>query len=306
MLSLLNQESSQKSWSTLHLALVLAVGFLWLQLFYGCSTLWTESEYYGYGWYVPLIAMFFSYRRWKDSEFGEIEARPVPAWWFPVLGLILLPFLLPIRTVGNFDPTWRLPILIQAVAVALISHGLLGAVFGWKKSLIMAPVTIYALSSVPYPFQFENWMIRKMTGLVISFTVEFFGWVGRPVTAVGERLESAGTVVEVSEGCSGIRSFQSLLNASLFFGELFWLSFWKRALLLLGGLFFATIVNAGRAVYLAVIRFDDGSVAFDEAHDFVGYMAFCIAAALLFVTALVLKQVNFKQKAVVTTVGEER
>jgi exosortase len=300
-----HQESPPSLWSTPHLAVVLAVLFLWLQLFYGCSTLWTQSEYYGYGWYVPLIAAFFFYRRWKDSDFGESEARRVPSWLFPLLALFLLPLLLPIRTIGNFDPTWRVPILIQAMAVVFVTHGLLGATFGWKKSLIIVPVTIYALSSVPYPFQFENWMIRKMTGWVITFTVEVFGWMGRPVTAVGERLECAGTVVEVSEGCSGIRSFQSLLNASLFFGELFWLGIWKRGFLLISGLLFATIVNAGRAVYLASIRFDDGAVAFDEAHDFVGYMAFCIAAALLFVTALALKHLNFKHKTVVTTVGKE-
>ncbi|NJM38570.1 MAG: exosortase/archaeosortase family protein [Akkermansiaceae bacterium] len=300
-----SEKGSGSFFRDLSFAVVLAVAFLWLQLFYSCSTLWTHSEYYGYGWYVPLIATFFFYRRWKDSEFGDRELRSVPSWLFPLLALILLPLLLPIRAIGNFDPTWRVPILIQAVAVVLVSHGLLGAVFGWKKSLMMAPVTIYALSSVPYPFQFENWMIRKMTGLVIYFTVEVFGWMGRPVTAIGERLESAGTVVEVSEGCSGIRSFQSLLNASLFFGELFWLSVWKRGFLLIGGLFFATIVNAGRAVYLATIRFDDGAVAFDEAHDLVGYMAFCIAAALLLVMAFVLKQVDLKHKAIVTTVGEE-
>jgi exosortase len=207
--------------------------------------------------------------------------------------------------IGNFDATWRAPILVHAVMVVIVSHALLGVFFGWKKSLIIAPVTIYALSAVPYPFQFENWMIRKMTGLVIGLTVEVFGWMGRPVIAVGERLESAGTVVEVTEGCSGIRSFQSLLNASLFFGELFLLENWKRVVVVLGGLFFATIVNAGRAVYLAKIRFDDGEVAFDAAHDMVGYITFCIAAGLLFVTALGLRNFNFKRKTLIRRVTKD-
>lgn len=275
---------------------------LWAQLFYACSTLWRESEYYSYGFYVPIATVFFLWRRWSESGEATRFASDGVAKVLLLGAAVLLPLLLVVRTIGTFDGTWRPPILLHAVVVVIFSHLVLWKAFGRAISLWFAPVTIFALSAVPYPFSFEAQMIRKMTGLVITTAVEAFNLFGRPVTAVGERLQSNGTFVEVTEGCSGIRSFQSLLMASLFYGEFFFLSVWKRVTLLAAGLFFAVAVNAGRAMHLATIRFDYGEVAFDEAHDMVGYVAFAIAAALLLATAVLLK--NFSRRRLRST-GQE-
>ncbi len=266
-----------------------ALGVMWMQLFVSCISIWQNSEYYTYGWYVPPAALLFFLRRWKSDDFDRSELRPIPVLWPLGIALALLVPLFAIRTLGHFDASWRPPILLHAGMVAVISHGLLALAAGWRRSLWFLPLTIFALSAVPHPFQVEQTMIRQFTGWVIDLSVEWFALAGRPVSAVGERLESLGTVVEVTQGCSGIRSFQSILMASLFFGELFFLRIGPRLVLVVLGLGVTLLVNTGRAIALATIRFDRGEEAFKAAHDSVGMIAFAVSAAILLLVALLLR-----------------
>lgn len=262
---------------------------LWLQLFASCLPIWVASEYYTYGWYVPPAALLFFVRRWRDEGFGRMELRPLPGRWLAAIALILLLPLFVIRTLGYVDAGWRPPILLQALMVASLSHGLISLAAGWRRSLWFLPLTIFALSAVPHPYQIEQAMIQKFTAWVVDLSVGWFGLMDRPVSASGVRLESMGEVVEVSQGCSGIRSFQSILMASLFFGELFMLGVRMRGVLVVFALGVTLLVNAGRAIVLATIRFDRGEAAFDSAHDSVGFAAFAASAVMLLVAALFLR-----------------
>jgi exosortase/archaeosortase family protein len=105
-----------------------------------------------------------------------------------------------------------------------------------------------------------------------------------------------GQVCEVTEGCSGIRSIQSLVMAALFFGELLWLRWPGRVLLVLVALAAAVVCNTGRAWYLASVQFSEGGDAAHAAHDPAGHLAFLVAAAVLFAGAwLLMPRVRGKQ-----------
>ena len=51
--------------------------------------------------------------------------------------------------------------------------------------------------------------------------VEVLGWTGIPAIQHGNLIEVGTGTVGVSEACSGIRSFQTSLMISLFFGEFY-------------------------------------------------------------------------------------
>jgi exosortase/archaeosortase family protein len=87
--------------------------------------------------------------------------------------------------------------------------------------------------------------------------------------------------VEVTEGCSGIRSIQSFLMSSLFFGELMKLRTNQRIALVGIGIAVAWGLNVVRASSLAAIRFLRGQEAFDQAHDNAGLLAFIVGSILL-------------------------
>lgn len=262
---------------------LVAIVALWLQLFYSAVPFWRFAEYYEYGWYVPPLAALFFYRRWRSRD--SATARALPYGWVAVAGLLIFPVLLGIRALAGFDASWRPPFLLQTLLVVVVSHWLLFLRGGRRLSLGMAPVTVFALAAIPYPFTIEQALIARLTDGVLHASAALFNYLGRPVEMLGTKLTSLGTEVEVTEGCSGIRSLQSLLMAGLFFGELFLLRSRQRLSLLAFTAVVVVGVNMGRVMTLARIRFDQGESAFEAAHDSVGQIAFVVSAALLFVAA---------------------
>jgi exosortase len=196
--------------------------------------------------------------------------------------------IVPLRMITEVDPGWRIPILLHAGLLVLLTLILLT----WTERRVpiraMLPVIVFALTAVPSPYQVEQALVRNLTGTVIKLTSETFILMGQPVEVLGERLVMNGDVVEVNEGCSGIRSLQSLVMAALFFGELLLLGFGRRLVLVGTAAACAVFVNTGRAFYLANVQFLQGKEAADAAHDLVGHLAFTVSAGIVFGMALLI------------------
>ena len=234
---------------------------LWMQLWWSLIPTWRDGEYYAYGWFVPFLALGFAWRRWHMMEVaGGVSAVWKPIGWrwglFLIAAVLLI---LPLRMISEMDQGWRPPILAHAAIVFGLTHLILWRAVGRKLSLWLLPVTVFGLTAVPLPWQIEQVMVRKLTDTVISLTSETFLLLGRPVEAIGERLAMGGEMVEVTEGCSGIRSLQSLGMAALFFGELLLLGWGRRLALLCVAATCAVVVNTARAWWLAEIHFSKGS-----------------------------------------------
>lgn len=266
------------------------IALLWIQLFLALVPTWRHAEYYGYGWFVPFLAAGLAWRRWRSAGPPTAPSSSTTRR-LPLVSVLLLAaavLIVPLRAIGIADPGWRPPLLLHAAFVCVVTHGLLWHTHGTRRSLAMLPVTVFALSAVPYPWRVEQDLIRSLTGKVIAVTRECFLLTGVPVETQGERLVLGGEMVEVTDGCSGIRSLQSLVMVALFFGELFLLSAWRRmGLVILAGLG-AVLTNTLRAWWLARTHFQQGPEAAAAAHDGVGHVAFALGAALLWLSAWVL------------------
>lgn len=274
-------------------AVTLVLSVLWLQLYYGLIPTWWHGEYYGYGWFVPPIALAFAWRRWQmwkeESQNRKLEIRDLNDLSIIGGGMFLVILILPLRFVEDVDPTWRPPLIFHALLVCIITHGILLRLGGRKMCYTFLPVTIFALSAVPLPWQIEQGIVRRLTGSVMHLTREVFLLQGEPVDLVGDRLLRGNDLVEVTEGCSGIRSLQSLAMAALFFGELLLLGLARRGVLLFVGGLCAVVINTARAWWLAELHFSAGREAASNAHDAVGHLAFGVSAIILFFSALLLR-----------------
>jgi len=264
---------------------------LWLHFFWCLVPSWRFGQYYEYGFLVPLLACGFAWRRacmldavtstpWQP---GRLTARLL--FVLAALGLLAL---IPLRVVETGDFIWRPPIVLHGLLVTAATHLALALWRGWKVSAFFAPVSLFAWSAVPYLWQIEQGLVHHLTGMVVGLTHEVFLLGGQPVEQIGARLVLGGRAVDVTDGCSGIRSIQSLVMAALFFGELLWLRWPARLALVGSGLAAAVVCNSGRAFYLASVQFSRGEDAAHAAHDPAGHLAFAIAALLLYLAARLL------------------
>jgi exosortase/archaeosortase family protein len=202
--------------------------------------------------------------------------------WRLLLALVLLaPWFLALRILGNADPSWRMPMGLLAMTAAVASHGLIAASRGWRSSAGFVWITLLALSAIPWPSVVEQRIVENLTHGVIHTVAEWFQISGRPVEISGDRLRLHELTVEVTDGCSGVRSFQSFVMATWFFSELQRMRVSRVAILLACACGAAFVVNVVRTWALATIRFDHGVEAFDRAHDWLGLLAF-LASGVFF------------------------
>jgi len=200
-------------------------------------------------------------------------------------GLGLLGVLGVLRVVERVDPRWTLPIWIQAGLVVSATLFAFHRLAGWHGVRRVVPIMLFACSAIPLPTPIERALVSALTESVVSAAVVLLGAIGMPVQAVGDQLGMMGEVVRVTEGCSGIKSAQSFLMSSLFFGELLRLGSGSRVVLVIIGLLSAWAINVVRASSLAVIRFKKGGEGFDGAHDTAGWLAFVVGSVLLLAVA---------------------
>ena len=244
------------------------------------SYAWGHGEYYDYGWFVPPAAMWLMVRRWQalDEPVRLLSARMVLAG-----AALLLPWFLVLRVLGYADPSWRPPMILLGVTAAVASHGLLAAVRGVRASGGFVWITLLCMSALPWPSVVETRIVHHLTHGVVTAVAEVFQMLGKPVDVMGERLRLHEVTVEVTDGCSGVRSFQSFVMATWFFAELQSLRASRALILLACACGFAFGVNMARTYALAQIRFSHGQAAFDQAHDALGLVAFGVSGWFFYV-----------------------
>ncbi len=269
-----------------HTPWLVLMGALWIQVFYSASYGWLHGEYYDYGWYVPPLAAWFFYRKWRAWQ--ALPRPPLPRGVITFGILILTAALAALRIMGRTDPGWPWPGWGQAIIACIMTCYVV-----WKKAGNLAiarivPVMLFALTAVRLPGRVEKLLVDGMTHGVLEASSWIFRALGHAVTVMGNQLELAGKIVEVTEGCSGIRSAQSFLMASLCFGEWLGLETKWRICLVGAALLIAWVMNVARACLLAEIRFNQGESAFEKAHDPVGIAAFVIGTGIVFWLAFML------------------
>jgi len=262
------------------------LALLWAQLFWALHPSWIHGQYYDYGWIVAPCAAWFFWRRWREpGARGDppLGGRSLIA--IVVAGAVLLLVLLGLlRSLERFDPIWRVPLILHGLVVFAVTHAVLWLTTGFRASLAFFPVVLFALTAVPWPARIENLLIGELTEMLLAVSAPLARLVGIPVELSGSALVAHGRVIQIDEGCSGIRSFQSLIMAGLFVGEFLLLRPWLRVLLLGVAIAFGFLTNTMRAIALAWIFFNEGQIAFDRYHDAVGFAAFGLAAGLLLLT----------------------
>ena len=250
-------------------ALLLPIGYLWFRLINNLRLEWSTNPQYGFGWVVPFLCAGLLMRRWSGNEKAEMlktEMLKAATLTFALLAVLYLPT----RLIEEATPEWR-PIqwLLGIEAIGLTLCAVYVAKGGsWLRRLAF-PVAFFFVA-IPWPTLIEAPLIQGLARLNSGIVVEVLGILGVPAMQHGSVIEVSTGVVGIDDACSGIRSLQSSLMISLFFGEFYRMKWFRRVLLVPASFVLAIAFNVCRTSLLTMIAARKGVDAIARYHDEAG------------------------------------
>jgi exosortase len=272
---------------------LVALAWLWWKLIDHLRTEWSVNAQYGYGWGVPLLCLYLVWRRWPREQLAQIgsglgqAARggwlgtqflaqkdlPGPSqagarfcietWSTPLMAAGWFVTLL----VAEANPEWRLVAWAMAGEVIALTLWLAGCVApGLPLRWLVFPLCFF-LVAVPWPTLVEEPVVQGLSQANAAIAAGLLDLVGLPAMEHGNIVETGSGAINLDAACSGIRSLQSVLMLSLFFGEFFMLRITRRAALCLLGFVLAFGFNVARTSLLASISATKGTAAERCWHD---------------------------------------
>lgn len=228
---------------------------------------WNKRPEMAFGWMAPMLCGFLF---WE-----ALPTRP-PArfgsFWMPVLlslpGLVLLFFAQIYIAALGMNPASLMALTLGVILVIFANYFW---VFGWRGAWHFAFPTLFFLVALPLPSIIYNPIVSALQSLVVSIDVNVLSLMGIPARRVGNLIQLPSGVVGVNEACSGIRSAQSTVMATLFIGYLVLKNRSLNVLLLIVGVGLAVVGNVIRSVFLCVRADQAGLHAVEEAHDAAGW-----------------------------------
>lgn len=236
---------------------------------------WETNPLYGYGLWVPLLAVFLAWRNacLPIPEADGPERRP--PWAGPLTALIGCAAVAPVlRAVQLANPDWRLlDWALATVAVsAIFALGTLHGGATWPHRFRYP--TLFLLTAVPWPMNFESGVVQAAVKATATVAVEALWLLGVPTAAEGRTLMTHFGAAVIADDCGGIRSFQLAVVSALFWAGLWHLRGWRRWALLGGAFATAGLFNLARVVVLILAaEWRQNGDLIHDAHDFAGQLA---------------------------------
>lgn len=215
-----------------------------------------------------MLAAYLAYERMAGRFVLTPGGRPMWA----VLVIVILALPQPIfRLVGEANSDWRLVSWFMAFSATGISCALYYIAGGMACVRRFIFPTLFLATAIPWPTSMETFLVQGMMRLNAEIAAEFVSLCGVPAIAKGNVIELPTGLLGVNEACSGIRSLQSTLMASIFLGGLYQLSTPARIALTAMGVGIAFVLNIVRTVFLSWQGAFHGIEATEKWHDSAGF-----------------------------------
>ena len=174
----------------------------------------------------------------------------------------------------------RLSSFILALVMIWMSGFLL--LFGKAASKAASFPLLFLLLMVPLPQSLLNRTIYFLQTGSAWITGAFFDLFGVPALREGFVFHLPGVNIEVTQECSGIRSSMVLLILALIVAHFYLLTFWKKALFVIFGLFIMILKNGIRIATLTLLAmYVDPSFLTGRLHHQGGIVFFLVGLVLL-------------------------
>lgn len=265
------------------------LGVLWFAVIRILWNDWLYDPQYSYGPLVPLLVLGLLLKRWVDGPSADGITAPARDVAFTI-GLVSASCVALLVPLAEANPEWRpLGGLVSIFAIVLtLVLVLMSGGRSWLRHFAF-PI-LFFLIAVPWPRNFEQWVMGNLMAWNTSTTLEVLHWLGYEAASRGNLILLPCGLLGIEEACSGIRSLQSGLMVALFFGELLRLRFSRRLLLVFLSVLAALFGNVLRSSFLAIMASSRGLPAVAAWHDSAGIAALVLTILPLVVSAFLLNQ----------------
>lgn len=231
------------------------------------SYFWRHNPDLNFGWLVVLLCAYLFYEGWEQRPPMNWAWR----WWAVVptvlgLGLMFVVQIYQAALGSNAASTCGL-----ALAVMLVALGNLGLVYGGAGIRRFGMAYAFLLVAMPMPSAIHGPVVGGLQSFVATVNTEVLNLMGIPAERVGSLIHLPAGTVGIDEACSGIRSLQSTIMATVFIGYLTLRRVSWQLLLFASGVALAVLGNLIRSLYLSLTANAHGIEAIREVHDAAGW-----------------------------------
>jgi exosortase len=228
---------------------------------------WSQEPDLQFGWVVLLLCAYLFWEAWEN--------RPAPRCRGTVaslgLALVGLALLFVVQIYQSAFGTNAASMCGLAMAILLVVAANLWHVFGWPGVRHFAMSFAFICVALPMPSVVHGLVVGGLQGKVAAVDVELLNLFGIPAGRVGSLIQLPTCTVGIDEACSGIRSLQSTVMATLFIGYLTLRHQSSRVVLLAAGIALAVFGNILRSLFLSLVASRQGLPAIKQYHDSAGW-----------------------------------
>lgn len=226
---------------------------------------------------IPVITAWLLFLE-RDRIFRLVESDRRAASLFFAAGTAIA---LLARFAG---PHWSALNQLSVYVLGLILLWVAGFAFFFGRTALQSakfPLA-FLLLTIPIP----DFLLDKAIYLLQKGSAEIaavlFDWSGVPVLRDGFVFHLARVNIEVAKECSGIRSSLALLILAILVAHFYLDTFWKQAILVIGGLFVMILKNGVRIVALTLLAsYVDPGFLYGRLHREGGVVFFLLGLLLL-------------------------
>jgi exosortase D (VPLPA-CTERM-specific) len=240
-----------------------------------------EREEYSYGYFVPLLILFFIWQR--KNEIAKVELSP--SW----IGVLLAVIGLVTIAAGQLATIFT----IVQYGFVITLHGIAYAFLGWKGyRIVMIPLALMFFA-VPLPGFFYNNLSNALQLISSEIGVWVIRQFGISVYLEGNVIQLAQMKLQVVEACSGLRYLFPLTAVSFMIAYIYRAPMWKRVIVFLSAIPITVLMNSVR-IGLVGVTVEHWGPAMAEGilHDFEGWVIFMSSLGLILIEMLILNQIG--------------
>lgn len=263
----------------------LLVLLLYAPLYPGLMEEWLDDPDNSHALLIPLVSLYVLWLV-KDRLKG---VQPAPSVFG--FGLLIVSLVVYVTSyAGDLAFPARLTFVTTLAGLVLFNYGTGGFRVLWFPILFLLfiiPVPGTVIGLVAFPLQL----------FVSETSARLLDLFGIPVYREGNLLQFAGYFLEVTEGCSGIRSLVSLLALGAVAAFLESGEQWKRIVLVASTVPLALFLNIVRVTGTGIMSHAVGpKVARGFLHDFSGFVVFGAGLLIMIAEIIVLRAIASKRR----------